>query len=145
MGIDRAELRKGLAETRRFLLAHHLPAEFHRCYSPVVSGRRVHVCARCLGIYPGIVAGVLSYFTGPWSVDPLVLVAVLPAPALLDWALTTFRDRRGYNVVRTVTGALLGYGYGLGIALLAFDAALAVLAVGVAYAAVAGALLSRSW
>lgn len=145
MEIDRSELRNGLAETRRFLLAHHPPSEFYRCYSPVVRGRQLHVCARCLGIYPGIVAGLLTYFTGPWAVDPLVLVAVLPAPALLDWTLTTVRDRRGHNIVRTATGALLGYGYGLGIALLVFDRALAVLAVGVAYAVVAGALLYSSW
>lgn len=145
MGIDRGELRKGLAETRRFLLAHHLPSEFHRCYSPVVRGRRVHLCARCLGIYPGIVAGILSYFVGPQAVDPLALVAICPAPALLDWGITTFRDPRGYNAVRTATGALLGYGYGLGIALLAFDAALAVLAVGIAYAVVAALLLYHSW
>ncbi|GAB3676335.1 hypothetical protein GCM10028856_34330 [Halopiger thermotolerans] len=75
---------------------------------------------------------------------PLALVAVLPLPALCDWALTTFRPARGYNPVRTATGALLGCGYGLGLALLLLEGRPVVLAIGVGYAALAGALLARA-
>ncbi|WP_312907387.1 DUF2085 domain-containing protein [Natronosalvus caseinilyticus] len=144
MGVDRAELWKGLAETRRFLLAHHLPSERHRCYSPVVFGRRVDVCARCLGIYPGIVAGFFAYLFAPLPANPTLLVAILPAPALLDWSMTTFREARGTNTARTLTGALLGFGYGLGLSLLVLESVLAVLVVGLAYGHLAALLLSYS-
>lgn len=144
MKVDRAELREGLAETRRYLLSHHRPSEYHRCYSPSIGGRRLHICARCLGVYPGIAAGVLTALFLLNDV-PLALVALLPLPALCDWALTTFRPARGYNVVRTATGALLGCGYGLGVALVLLEHELAVLGIGTVYAVVAGFLLAHAW
>ncbi|OAQ51944.1 hypothetical protein HTG_14930 [Natrinema mahii] len=143
MRIDRAELRKGLAETRTFLLAHHLPAEFDRCYAVTVFGRRLHLCARCLGVYPGIAAGLLASFV--WNGAGLLAVAVLPAPALFDWTVTTFSARRGSNPVRTVTGFLLGCGYGLGLALLAGGSSVQVLGIGALYATISGCLLYYSW
>lgn len=143
MKIDFAELRAGVAETRRYLLSHHPPSEYHRCYSPSVGGRRIHVCARCLGVYPGIVVGILTAMFLLNDV-PLALVALLPLPALCDWGLTTFRSARGYNAVRTITGASLGYGYGFGLVLLLIDGRLRVLAIGVGYAVLAGALLARA-
>ncbi|AEH36782.1 DUF2085 domain-containing protein [Halopiger xanaduensis] len=143
MKIDPAELRAGLAETRRFVLSHHLPSEYDRCYSPRIGGRPVHICARCLGVYPGIAAGFLAALFLPN--DPSVaIVAFLPLPALFDWALTTFRPARGSNVVRTATGALLGCGYGLGVSLLLLERELAVVAIGAVYAVVAGFLLARA-
>lgn len=147
MRIDTAELRKGLSETGRFVLSHHVPAEFYRCYSPVVFGRRVHICARCAGVYPGIGAGVLATLGGPEVTPATVafLVALLPVPSLVDWSVTTFSSRRGYNPVRTVTGFLLGCGYGLAIAHLLFEAMVGLLGIGVGYAILAGILLYYSW
>lgn len=138
---DLAELRRGLAETRGYVLSHHVPAERDRCYAPVAFGRRVHVCARCVGIYPGIAAALLAYALGPPRLVGLPVVALLPAPALVDWAVTAWTGRRGYNPVRTATGFLLGYGYGAGLATLLLEGNPAVLAIGVAYAFLAGALL----
>jgi uncharacterized membrane protein len=139
--VDRAELWVGLAETRRYLLSHHVPGERYRCYAPVVFGRRVHLCARCSGVYPGIVAGLFALLVAPAVPATLLLIAVLPLPALVDWALTSLTGRRGYNAVRTATGLLLGYGYGLGLRhLLAGD--WTVLVVGVGYAAAAGLLVA---
>lgn len=145
MRIDVGELRKGLAETRKYLLAHHRPSEYHRCYSPHVAGRRVHICARCLGIYPGIVAGLFAYAFLPDGYSSVLWVALLPLPALLDWTVTTFSGTEGFNPVRTATGALLGYGYALGVSLLVFEFNVSVLGIGISYAVVAGVLLSRSW
>ncbi|WP_254766767.1 DUF2085 domain-containing protein [Salinilacihabitans rarus] len=141
MGLDPAELGEGLAETRRYVLSHHEPEEWYRCYAPVVFGRRIRLCARCTGVYPGIALGVLAYFLAPGAVTGLAVVAAVPAPALVDWTVTTFTDRRGTNPVRTATGAALGYGYGLGVARLLFEAALPVVAVGAVYAVAAGTLL----
>lgn len=102
----------------------------------------MHVCARCLGIYPGIAAGVLASLAAPAAFAHVLLVAVLPLPALVDWALTALVERRGYNAIRTTTGALLGYAYGLGLAYLFGEFDVRILVIGVAYAVAAGTLLS---
>ncbi|WP_121741555.1 DUF2085 domain-containing protein [Natronorubrum halophilum] len=145
MGIDRAEVRKGLSRTWPYLLSHHVPSERYRCYSPVVFGRRIHFCARCLGLYPGILAALAaSLFASGLahsSTTALLIVLGFPLPALVDWTVTTFTDRRGYNAVRTTTGFLLGYGYGVGLPRLFLAADFRVAAVGVAYGVIAGALL----
>lgn len=142
MYVDWAELRKGLSETRQYVLSHHERSERYRCYSPIVFGRRIDVCARCSGIYPGIFAGVALHLTAPTTFSHVVLAGFLPLPALVDWAATSFTAKRGYNVVRTTTGALLGYGYGLGIAALLSVHAIWILMLGVLYALTAGILVT---
>lgn len=137
----RTELRKALAEARPYLLSHHVLGRRYRCYSLSVFGRRVHLCARCSGVYPGILAGLLAHLGGPSAVTGLAVIALVPMPALVDWAMTTFTDRRGSNVVRTATGVALGYGYGLGLGRL-LDGDWRVLAVGLAYALIAGLLVA---
>lgn len=141
--VDWQAVRAGLAETRRYLLSHHEPAEHYRCYAPVVFGRRVRLCARCSGVYPGILAGLLAVLVGPAALSRFAVVAVLPLPALLEWAATAFTDRRGWNGVRTATGALLGYGYAIGLGRLFLAGDLRVLAVGVGYGLAAAGLLAR--
>jgi uncharacterized membrane protein len=143
MGIG-AELRAALAAAAPYMLSHHVPAQRHRCYAPVIFGRRVRLCARCSGVYPGIAAGLVSAVVGPAVLVDLRLVAVLPLPALVDWAVTSFTPRRGTNSVRTLTGLLLGYGYGLGLTVLVSGPRLPVLGIGVGYAVVAGLLVSCS-
>lgn len=139
--VDRREFRNGLAATREYLLSHHTRDERHRCYAPSLFGRQVHLCARCSGIYPGIALGLLAGVTGLTALPELLLIAVLPIGALVDWTVTEFTDREGFNVVRTVTGGLLGFAYGLGLVALFLEGNLGVLAIGVGYALVAGGLL----
>ena len=139
--VDRAELSAALAATRRYLLSHHEPGASHRCHAPVVFGRRVRLCARCSGIYPGIVVGLAAFLLGPARLSGLAVVAALPLPALVDWTATAFTPRRGSNWVRTATGAALGYGYGAGLGRLFLAGDRRVLAVGVAYGAAAAVLL----
>jgi uncharacterized membrane protein len=140
--VEWSEFKTGLRETRRYLLAHHEPAEWYRCYAPTVFGRRIHVCARCAGIYPGIAAGLAAYAVGPSWLVHIAFVALLPAPALTDWLLTSFTDRRGYNPIRTTTGALLGFAYGLGLPLFVLGGDIRVPVIGAVYAALAAALLA---
>lgn len=141
--VDRAGVRAALAETRRYLLSHHDPADYDRCYAPVVFGRRVRLCARCSGVYPGIAAGLAAVLAGPPAGATVAVVATLPLPALLDWARTAFTTHRGSNPVRTATGAMLGYAYGVGLILLLLRGRLVVLAIGAAYGLTAAALLVR--
>lgn len=135
------EVHAGLRAAAPYLLSHHTPAERpRRCHAVTVRGRRLHLCARCTGIYPGIVAGLLAAAGGVQA--PLATVAALPAPALVEWALTGYGDRAGRNDVRTVTGLWLGLGYGFGLArLVAGQGRLGVLAIGLGYAALAATFL----
>lgn len=146
--MNRDELRKGLARTRPYLLSHHTPSELYRCYAPELRGRRVHLCARCTGIYPGILVGlVTAVLTSGIVHSPTVslfVVLVCPLPALVDWTVTTFSRRRGYNAVRTATGLLLGLAYGIGLYRLVLGGDLRILLVGVVYAVVAGSLIALS-
>lgn len=140
--VDWAEFEAGLAETRRYLLSHHEPRDYDRTYAVAVLGQRVRLCARCTGIYPGILLGVLLGAPRIGGVAAIHLILVLPLPALVDWTATRFTDAAGSNLARTATGAALGYAYGLGvIALLGGD--VRVLLIGAGYGLAAGALLAR--
>lgn len=92
-----------------FWLSHHTPDEWDRCYQ----AGSFRVCARCLGVYPTMVVGLMALFAlhapleSPLDV-PLVLGLTLPATA--DWAFGRFRPHAFSNPWRTFTGVLLGLG-----------------------------------
>ncbi|SDX92767.1 DUF2085 domain-containing protein [Halopenitus persicus] len=138
----RRELRAGLAETRRYLLSHHEPAEYDRCHRLRVGSRTIHLCARCSGVHPGIAVGIVLG-TGGWLGGTLGLaaIAVLPIAALVDWTLTAGRPEAGSNRVRTATGLLLGTAYGLGLHRLLLGGDRRVLLIGFGYAAVVAVAL----
>jgi hypothetical protein len=70
-----------------------------------------------------------------------LLIAVLPFPALVDWAMTSFRTYHGSNIVRTVTGLLLGYGYALGLIQVFKHKSIVVILIGAGYGITVFALL----
>ena len=138
------EVRAGVRETGQYLLSHHERADWDRCYAVGARwrDRPVRLCARCSGIYPGILAGALFAATHAVPVS-LLFVALLPVPTVAERALEAVTSFEGSNRLRTATGALLGSGYGIGLVGLTRPAMrLGVLAVGAAYVAVAVALLS---
>ena len=135
------EFRRGLASTRPYLLAHHEPEEFDRCHALTVRDRTVRLCARCSGVYPGILAGLALVATGTGKPLWPLLVAVGPAPALADWAATQ-GDRNGSNAVRTATGLALGAAYAVGLAWLLTGGPLWLLAVAGGYGAAAATALA---
>jgi uncharacterized membrane protein len=94
-----------------FWLSHHHPHELNRTYR--LGG--VHVCARCLGTYPVLLLAIAAQVSikAPLhhALDPVAALA-LPVPALLDWSIGRFRPAAGSNLVRTLTGVLLGLGLG---------------------------------
>ncbi|MFP4038498.1 MAG: DUF2085 domain-containing protein [Candidatus Nanohaloarchaea archaeon] len=106
------EFRKGLKETRRHLLSHHRDEELYRCYKV----RGEHLCSRCTGIYPGILAGLyLIFSSNPLSIAAVALSGV---PTLIEKFFTGVKNFKGYNTVRTGSGLLLGAGYINGLYLL---------------------------
>ena len=90
-----------------FWLSHHRDDELHRTFA--IAG--LHVCARCLGVYPLMVLGMVALFAAraplTWRYDVPFALA-LTAPALLDWSIGRFRPGWFSNSWRTFTGALLG-------------------------------------
>lgn len=134
-------LEEGFEATRPYLLSHHEPHEYDRCYT-VSRRRNVRLCARCVGIYPGIVAGLVVAWVGVLPIAPLIVVGLFPLPGLIDWTVTATRSVRGRNSVRTLSGGALGFGYGVGLIEILVGHDLRVIAIGALYALVAGLLLA---
>ncbi len=94
-----------------FVLSHHHPDGYHRCVR--IAG--LHVCARCLGLYPtmfaviGVQIALRAGKVWPWD---LVLVCLTTLPVLVDWARGRLDSATGTNASRLVTGMLLGIGLG---------------------------------
>lgn len=97
----------------RALLAHHRQCHLDRCYSLWIKGSRYYICARCLGLYPFLVLFMtIGFASGIDSGRTFALMGILAAPALVDWGLARTGIWQGTNLLRTVTGALLGAGLG---------------------------------
>lgn len=90
-----------------YWLSHHPPEELDRTWKL----GRLHVCARCAGVYPVLFLGLLLQFmrNAPLQLrlDGLMGMALI-LPALLDWAYGRWRPHAGSNFWRTFTGVLLG-------------------------------------
>jgi hypothetical protein len=94
-------------------LAHHYPEDYDRCLRV---GRR-HVCRRCAVLYPvAFVTLILTAGAHPPAAVDVVLVALLPLPALVEFVLEHLGVLR-YSPVRLVALTLpLGVGLGRGLA-----------------------------
>ncbi len=114
--MDREEFREGLRETSTYLLSHHEPEDFYRCYSFSFLDKNINLCARCTGIYPGIAAGITQLAIS--NAFSLYIVALLGIPTLLEKYFTDVKSYRGSNILRSITGFMLGLGYVNGIKLL---------------------------
>lgn len=98
----------------RLFLSHHGPSELHHCYVLPLK-RPLHLCARCLGLYPILVAVVAVEGSG-WVLDlprRWFWTFLLVAPAVIDWSRARLFGSPGRNDVRTMTGASAGLGLGL--------------------------------
>jgi len=104
-----------------FLLSHHRPEKLHRTIHIGIQGKDLYLCARCTGVWAGIISTLLAFFLGlglpPWLY--LLLLTVLPAPATVDWVTQSCKLRESRNAIRMGTGYLLGIGWGLFFLLLA--------------------------
>ncbi len=102
------------------LLSHHMPEKLHRTIRVGFRGRNIYLCARCTGIYSGIlsvfVAGFLGFNFPAWLILPLI--SILPLPPAVDWVTQSCKLRESMNTIRISTGFLLGISEGLVIWLL---------------------------
>jgi hypothetical protein len=94
-------------------LSHHWPDDYGRCV--VVGGR--HVCRRCLVLYPIALVVVVASLAGLRLPGPaeVVAMALLPLPALLDFAVEHLG--RSEPSARRLVVVTVPLGVGLGIAL----------------------------
>lgn len=108
----------------RVLLSHHRSDQLHLCYRVGLGSRQVCLCARCAGLYPGLLLVLgLGRWTGPWPwwLD-FALLFLAPLPALIEWGLTiaTGKPERA-NWLRSLAGLGLGAGIGANLAYNSFD------------------------
>ena len=91
----------------KFSISHHHPHQYNRCYRL----GKLHVCARCLGLYPILITLIILqfYVTVPQKYENIIIF-ILPLPAIIDWASNFIFDLKGFNWLRTLTGFLLGIG-----------------------------------
>ena len=97
-----------------FLLSHHSPEKLNRTIHISIKGRHLYLCARCTGVWTGMMSIFLAFF----SVDLpawlyVLLLAVLPAPATVDWITQSCKLRESRNAIRIGSGFLLGVSWGL--------------------------------
>jgi uncharacterized membrane protein len=104
-----------------FLLSHHRPEKLHRTIHICIKGKHLYLCARCTGIWTGMISIFLASLFGldlpVWLY--ILLLAILPAPAMVDWTTQSCKIRESKNLIRVGTGFLLGIGWGLFFLLLA--------------------------
>jgi uncharacterized membrane protein len=140
-----SETKIALKETSKYILSHHQPEEYYKCYCLNILNKKIHICSRCLGIYAGILIGVIFFNPDTQNLRHYyLLLAVLPLFTLIDWSVSAFKIHRSYNVVRTVFGVLLGISYLIGlIILLKTVPNYYIIGIGLAYSLIAVFLLQK--
>jgi len=91
-----------------FLLSHHVPAEQHRCVVVGLCRRRYLVCTRCFGAAFGFLIGIPLFWWDPLVMSPWLLLLAFP-----DWIAHSLAHVKGMNMIRFVSGTIIGLMYAL--------------------------------
>lgn len=101
------------------LLSHARPGELDRCLAPSLGAARVHLCARCTGLYPALALGLWARLAHAGWVEarPGLAVALrlaVPLAGAAAWALEQagLALPRAARLARVASGAALGAGLG---------------------------------
>jgi uncharacterized membrane protein len=97
------------------LFSHHAPEQHDHClFLPLPGGRRLPLCARCLGIYPMMLVVLALQLTGrldlAWT-DPWLMI-LLPLPTVIEFLGEQTGRVQGSNRLRILTGLPLGVALG---------------------------------
>jgi uncharacterized membrane protein len=113
------ELKKGIKETSKYLFSHHTKKELYKCYCISIKKQKIYFCSRCLGIYIGIIFGLIFYFLTSLNIELYyLLIFIFPFFTYFDWNISSFTNHKGNNLLSTFFGILLGMAYILGLILL---------------------------
>lgn len=95
------------------LLAHHEPDKFYKTVEVRFFNKKIRLCARCTGIYFGIISTIIYLLLLLPISQSLsrVIIYFFPIPAMLDWGLEKYNLWKGNNATRIVSGFLLGICY----------------------------------
>ncbi|MDR1198502.1 MAG: DUF2085 domain-containing protein [Prevotellaceae bacterium] len=86
-----------------FVTCHRIPER-----SFFYKGKQFPVCARCTGIYIGYIA--IFIFAITLTYIPLLWSFALLLPALIDGLTQAYCHRESNNILRLITGIMLGIG-----------------------------------
>jgi uncharacterized membrane protein len=86
-----------------FVTCHHMPER-----SFFYKGKQFPVCARCTGTYIGYIA--IFIFAITLTYIPLLWSFALLLPALIDGLTQAYCHRKSNNILRLITGIMLGVG-----------------------------------
>lgn len=94
----------------KFVICHRRPDRTLK-----FRGRYFPLCARCTGIYAGMLfIFLLHYFIKlDYGLNLFFLSLILMLPTAIDGVTQLFKWRESRNSIRLVTGLLCGVGYGL--------------------------------
>ncbi|MFX1577605.1 MAG: DUF2085 domain-containing protein [Promethearchaeota archaeon] len=104
-----------ILDTIHLLISHHDPPYMHRTWSISFRGHTLHICARCSALLFGIILALyihLFFLFIPLNPITFLGAFLLSLPAVLDWSTQTLQMREGRNLIRALTGFLLGYAVG---------------------------------
>ncbi|MBD3238410.1 MAG: DUF2085 domain-containing protein [Candidatus Moranbacteria bacterium] len=115
------ELRNTLKENWFYFFSHHQKDQLNRCYAIDFGfkGFKLYVCARCLGIYPGLLFGSGLIWKGTIIENNFLLIILGP---VMTW-IQVLMERClavSNNQIRTISGFCLGLSFALAVDLL-FD------------------------
>lgn len=73
------------------------------------------ICARCTGLYLGLMAGILAFLAMPWVTEKVMRVVsmVAVAPLALDGLTQLAGLRESTNPLRMATGIAAGLAFGM--------------------------------
>lgn len=92
------------------ILCHGLPQRSLEAW-----GETMPICARCSGIYAGLLAGIMIFALMPWINERLMKIVLLLSvvPMGIDGVTQTMGLRESMNPLRIATGLAAGLAFGI--------------------------------